>query len=207
MYQLRFLIGSPRRHSPHLFSHRDYRGQRTAQDDFHPDYKTFICHPTESKTSQEVMMELLQHAAQHQAGSQLFPIVELYNPQNGDRVKLQGDEIVLRPADLKAAQERAASLAETLQKQPAPEPPAPVVEPVPEAPAPQKTSPQSEPQPEPPTQTDNVRTRIQQAVADQKKTAVMLSNELGISTEAIKATVAEESSGLTNKGGWISLQA
>ena len=205
MYQLRFLIGSPRRHSPHLFSHRDYRGQRTAQDDFHPDYKTFICHPTESKTSQEVMMDLLQHAAQHQAGSQLFPIVELYNPQNGDRVKLQGDEIVLRPADLKAAQERAATLAQTpAPKIEAPTPPDPApVAPEPEAPAPQEAA----PEPEPPVQTDNLRTRIQQAVADQKKTAVMLSNELGISTEAIKATVAEEGSGLTNKGGWISLQA
>jgi hypothetical protein len=110
MFQLRFLIGSPRRQSPHIFCHRDYRGQRTQQDDFHPQFNTYVCEPkgtpgTEgSKTSYDVMLELMQHAAQNQPASHLFPIIEVWNPETRDRLKLAGDEIILRPTDLAAAQ-------------------------------------------------------------------------------------------------------
>lgn len=198
MYQLRFLIGSPRRLSPHLFSHRDYRGQRTVPDDFHPEFKTYVCQPTGSKSSYEVMQELMQHAAQHQQGSQLFPVVELYNPQTGDRLHLQGNEIILRPQDLEAAQK--AFEATTPVSTTVPEPSA-------------TPEPQPEPTPEPATQDEapkvlapTLASSIRTAVTEQKKTALMLSNDLGVSPEAIKAAVAEDDSGLINKGGWISLQ-
>lgn len=111
MFQLRFLIGSPRRQSPHIFSHRDYRGQRTQQDDFHPQFNTYVCAPKGtpgtpgSKTSYDVMIELMEHSAQNQPASHLFPIIEVWNPETRERLKLAGDEIILRPSDLAAAQE------------------------------------------------------------------------------------------------------
>lgn len=111
MFQLRFLIGSPRRQSPHIFSHRDYRGQRTQQDDFHPQFNTYVCAPKGtpgtpgSRTSYDVMIELMEHSAQNQPASHLFPIIEVWNPKTRERLKLAGDEIILRPSDLAAAQE------------------------------------------------------------------------------------------------------
>lgn len=105
MFQLRFLIASPRKMSPHIFCHRDYRGQRTKPDDFHPQFNTYICQPKGTQTSYDVMLELMQSAAAHQSAQQLFSVVELFNPQTHERLKLKGDEIILRPSDLAAAQE------------------------------------------------------------------------------------------------------
>ena len=105
MFQLRFLIASPRKMSPHIFCHRDYRGQRTKPDDFHPQFNTYVCQPKGTQTSYDVMLELMQSAAAHQSAQQLFSVVELFNPQTHERLKLKGDEIILRPSDLAAAQE------------------------------------------------------------------------------------------------------
>lgn len=105
MFQLRFLIASPRKMSPHIFCHRDYRGQRTKPDDFHPAFNTYVCQPKGTQTSYDVMLELMQSAAANQSAQQLFTVVELFNPQTHERLKLKGDEIILRPSDLAAAQE------------------------------------------------------------------------------------------------------
>jgi hypothetical protein len=103
--QLRFLLATPRKAAPHIFTQRDYRGQRTSPDDFHPAWNTYVCQPKGEKTSHDVMLELMLHSAQNNAASHLFPIVELWNPATNDRLKLAGDEIILRPSDLAAAQE------------------------------------------------------------------------------------------------------
>jgi hypothetical protein len=111
MFQLRFLLATPRKAAPHIFSHRDYRGQRTSPDDFHAAWNTYVCEPKGTpgqagyKSSQDVMLELMQHSAINNAASHLFPIVELWHPTTRDRIKLAGDEIILRPSDLAAAQE------------------------------------------------------------------------------------------------------
>lgn len=222
MFQLRFLIGSPRKMSPHIFSHLHYRGQRTAPDDFHPSFNTYVCEPRGTpgtdgfKSSYSVMLELMQHAAQHQAGSQLFPMVELFNPLTRDRVKLAGDEIVLRPADLAAAQ-AAYEATQPAAPEPTPAPPVNNVNPVnaasfttaPESSESSESSAEtknSEPKTEnaPLTVLERVRAEI---TANGKATAVQLSNTLGISAPAIKDAVASEGSGLQSKGGWISIIA
>lgn len=104
MFVLRFLIASPRKLSPHIFCHKDYRGQRTKQDDFHPQFNTYVCQPKGTQTSYDVMLELMQSAAAHQSAQQLFTVVELFDPETHTRMKLKGDEIILRPSDLAAAQ-------------------------------------------------------------------------------------------------------
>lgn len=260
MYQLRFLIGSPRRNAPHIFNHRDYRGQRTQPDPLHPDYMTYVCAPTPTLSSHGVMLLLMENAIQHQPNSRLLPIVELYNEQTGDRMPLNGDEIVLRREDLEAAK-RAVEASQpeppaateqgalesminaykdapngssvvfttmaTLDDRQPPEkflkalrdfsithPAAVIGEPEPHTnmfgkvnlytvkvskpeanPTEQKT-----PQ-EPPAPT--LLERIKEAIAAGNKTAVMLSNELSVSSDAIKDAVGAEGSGLQNKGGWI----
>lgn len=177
MYQLRFLIGSPRRNAPHIFNHRDYRGQRTQPDPLHPDYMTYVCAPTPTLSSHGVMLLLMENAIQHQPNSRLLPIVELYNEQTGDRLPLKGDEIVLRREDLEAAK-RAVEASQ------------------PEANPTEQKTPQEPPAP-------TLLDRIKEAIAAGNKTAVMLSNELGVSSDAIKDAVGAEDSGLQNKGGWI----
>jgi hypothetical protein len=204
MFQLRFLLATPRKAAPHIFCHRDYRGQRTQQDDFHPAWNTYVCQPKGEKTSHDVMLDLMLHSAANQAASHLFPIIEVWNPATNDRLKLAGDEIILRPSDLAAAQE-------AFNKKPFDDPtytePAPVndVNPVNEVP----TEPPSLPVPNeivpaPPSLTvlDRVRTEIQ---THGKATATQLANTLGISAAAIKDAVNIDYSGLQNKGGWISL--
>lgn len=194
MFQLRFLIASPRKMSPHIFCHRDYRGQRTKPDDFHPAWNTYICQPKGKQTSYDVMLELMQSAAANQSAQQLVTLVELFNPQTHERLKLQGDEIILRPSDLAAAQ---AAFDATQPAAPEPIGLAPVndVNPVNEL-----TDP-AEP-PAQPTVLDRVRTEIQE---NGKATATTLSIALNIDAADIKAAVATEGSGLQNKGGWISL--
>lgn len=205
MFQLRFLIGSPRRQSAHIFSHRDYRGQRTQQDDFHPQFNTYVCAPKGtpgtqgSKSSYDVMIELMEHSAQNQPASHLFPIIEVWNPETRERLKLAGDEIILRPSDLAAAQE---AFNATLPAAPEPTPAPPVnnVTEVSEVPVP--TEPATEPPAPPPPLLDRVRTEIK---TNGKATATQLANTLGISAQAIKDAVNLPDSGLQNKGGWISL--
>jgi hypothetical protein len=192
MYQLRFLIGSPRRNAPHIFNHRDYRGQRTQPDPMHPDYMTYVCEPTPSLSSHGVMLLLMENAIQHQPNSRLLPIVELYNEQTGDRLPLQGNEIVLRREDLEAAKRaleaNQTTTTEVETKQPA--------QPQEQPELPEPSTPQEPPAP-------TLLDRIKEAIAAGNKTAVMLSNELGVSSDAIKDAVAAEGSGLQNKGGWI----
>ena len=205
MFQLRFLLATPRKAAAHIFTHRDYRGQRTQQDDFHPAWNTYVCQPKGEKTSHDVMLELMLHSAQNNAASHLFPIVELWNHATNDRLKLAGDEIILRPSDLAAAQ--AASTA----TQPATPPPASKPEPPPvndvtpvnEVPSESPSLPVSQSPAQPSLSVlDRVRTEIQ---ANGKATATQLANTLGIAAAAIKDAVAAENSGLQNKGGWISL--
>jgi hypothetical protein len=219
MFQLRFLIASPRKMSPHIFCHRDYRGQRTKPDDFHPQFNTYVCQPKGTQTSYDVMLELMQSAAAHQSAQQLFSVVELFDPQTHERLKLKGDEIILRPSDLAAAQEafnttqpaqigNATSTATTQPAAPEPIGLAPVndVNDAPLKAAPESTSEteNSEPRTEnaPLTVLDRVRTEIQ---TNGKATATTLSIALNIDAADIKAAVASEGSGLQNKGGWISL--
>lgn len=207
MFQLRFLIASPRKMSPHIFCHRDYRGQRTKPDDFHPTFNTYVCQPRGDKTSYDVMLELMQSAAANQSAQQLVTLVELFNPQTHERLKLKGDEIILRPSDLAAAQ---AAFDATQPAAPEPIGLAPVndVNPVneltdPAEPPPLPVSAEGiSESPAQPSVLDRVRTEIQ---TNGKATAVQLANTLGISAQAIKDAVASEGSGLQNKGGWISL--
>jgi hypothetical protein len=221
MFQLRFLIGSPRRLSAHIFCHRNFRGQRTGPDDFHPEFKTFICKPSEGRTSYQLMLELMRHAADHQAGSQLFPIPELYDPETGVRAKLDGTEVILRRSDIDAAQAMMADQLPTATIE------ANEVEE--ENPlfnemsfaqvvegcglnidnVPQESQPPSDTPPEdvPPEGTpETLEQRIIKTLANggsNKLTAPMLADSLGVDAAVIKTTVAE-SSRLQNKGGWIS---
>jgi hypothetical protein len=218
MFQLRFLLATPRKAAPHIFTHRDYRGQRTSPDDFHSAWNTYVCEPKGTpgengyKSSQDVMLDLAQHSAQNNPSSHLFTIVEIWNPENRNRIKLAGDEIILRPSDLAAAQEAFNAT------QPATQPP-PVngVNPVNEVPAPGIPVTESGEVIETPklfneaiaaqippivTVLARVRTEIQ---TNGKATATQLANTLGISATAIKDAVQLPDSGLQNKGGWISL--
>lgn len=257
MYQLRFLIGSPRRNAPHIFNHRDYRGQRTQPDPLHPDYMTYVCAPTEHMSSHQVMTTLLEHANQHQRGNNLITLVELYNPQTGERAHLKGDEVVLRKSDIEAAKEAVSKAAESnpifkamdyklheayrtaapgdkivfstqgkhaalkdileCLKKEFPEAsigattidgdtqhtdifkPKDIFNPKPPV---QPDAPKGEDAPQPPKE-QTLLDRIKAAIAENPKTATMLSNELGVSADAIKDAVAAEGSGLINKGGWI----
>lgn len=191
MFQLRFLIGSPRRLSAHIFCHRNFRGQRTSPDDFHPEFKTFICQPSEGRTSYQLMLELMRHAADHQVGSQLFPIIELWDPETDVRAKLDGTEVILRRSDIAAAEAMMVTpLPPVTTEQPSaqPEAAAPVAEQ--DIPRPQETLEQ----------------RIIKTLAEgasNKLTAPMLADSLGVDAAVIKTTVAESPS-LQNKGGWIS---
>jgi len=196
MFQLRFLIGSPRRLSAHIFCHRNFRGQRTGPDDFHPEFKTFICQPSEGRTSYQLMLELMRHAADHQVGSQLFPIVELFDPETGVRAKLDGTEVILRRSDIDAAQ---AMMAEQL-------PPATIDDGSPNAEAPNTpadTQPEDVPPEGTPETLEQIIIRMLAEGASNKLTAPMLADRLGIDAAVIKTTVAE-STLLQNKGGWIS---
>ena len=196
MFQLRFLIGSPRRLSAHIFCHRNFRGQRTSPDDFHPEFKTFICQPSEGRTSYQLMLELMRHAADHQVGSQLFPIVELFDPETTVRAKLDGTEVILRRSDIAAA---TAMMAET-------PPPATIDAGSPNAEAPD--SPANTP-PEAAAPVDAQETLEQRIIktlaegASNKLTAPMLADSLSVDAAVIKTTVAESHT-LQNKGGWIS---
>ncbi len=204
MFQLRFLIASPRKMSPHIFCHRDYRGQRTKPDDFHPQFNTYVCQPKGTQTSYDVMLELMQNAAAHQSAQQLFPLVEIYNPQTHTRLKFKGDEIILRPSDLAAAQQAFnATKAEIMEPLVNDVNPVNVVT-LKAAPESTSETENSEPRTEnaPLSLLDRVRTEI---TTHGKATATTLANTLGISADAIKKAVASEGSGLQNKGGWISL--
>lgn len=202
MFQLRFLIASPRKMSPHIFCHRDYRGQRTKPDDFHPAWNTYICQSKGKQTSYDVMLELMQSAAANQSAQQLFSLVELFNPQTHERLKLQGDEIILRPSDLAAAQE-AFNATQPASTEHAPAPPVNDGNPVTEVPSPSPPLPVSSSPAQPSlTVLERVRTEIQE---NGKATATTLSIALNIDAADIKAAVASEGSGLQNKGGWISL--
>lgn len=179
MFQLRFLIGSPRRLSAHIFCHRNFRGQRTGPDDFHPEFKTFVCQPSEGRTSYQLMLELMRHAADHQVGSQLFPIVELFDPETGTRAKLDGTEVILRRSDIAAAE---AMMADKVV--------------LPEAVATPAADPLQ----------NMLETNIIKILSDgepNKMTAQMLADRLGTDPTVIKTTVAD-STKLQNKGGWIS---
>jgi len=188
MYQLRFLIATPRKMSPHVFCHRDFRGQRTQQDDFHNGFNTFVCPAKGDKSSQDIMLELFQSAAAHQPNSHLFPIVELFDQASGDRIKLAGNEIVIRPCDLQAAQEAIASTT-----------PVNPVKQVKEEPQPPSTE-------QPSTAPSlSVLDRVQSEIrTNGKATATSLALALDIDATNIKAAVSEPNSGLQNKGGWIS---
>ena len=185
MFQLRFLIGSPRRLSAHIFCHRNFRGQRTSPDDFHPEFKTFICQPSEGRTSYQLMLELMRHASDHQVGSQLFPIVELFDPETNVRAKLDGTEVILRRSDIAAA---TAMMAEPL-------PPATIEQP--------ETPPEAAASV---AEQETLEQRIIKTLAEgasNKLTAPMLADSLGVDAAVIKTTVAESHT-LQNKGGWIS---
>jgi hypothetical protein len=197
MFQLRFLIGSPRRLSAHIFCHRNFRGQRTGPDDFHPEFKTFICQPSEGRTSYQLMLELMRHAADHQIGSQLFPIVELFDPETNVRAKLDGTEVILRRSDIAAA---TAMMAEPL---PDPGVFVPVVFDKPEIPS-DSAAPVAEQ--DIPAPQETIEQRIIKTLAEgasNKLTAPMLADSLGVDAAVIKTTVAESQT-LQNKGGWIS---
>ena len=186
MYQLRFLIATPRKMSPHVFCHRDFRGQRTQQDDFHNGFNTFVCPAKGDKSSQDIMLELFQSAAAHQPNSHLFPIVELFDQATGDRIKLAGNEIVIRPCDLQAAQEAIGTTG--------------LGNPVKEVNA-QPQPPSTEQLSTPVSVLDRVQSEIR---TNGKATATSLALALDIDSTDIKAAVSEPNSGLQNKGGWIS---
>lgn len=196
MFQLRFLIGSPRRLSAHIFCHRNFRGQRTGPDDFHPEFKTFVCQPSEGRTSYQLMLELMRHAADHQVGSQLFPIVELWDPETGVRAKLDGTEVILRRSDIDAAEAMMAD------KGVLPEVNLEQSDAQGEAVAPVAT-PAADPL------QNMLETNIIRILSDgesNKMTAQMLADRLGTDPSVIKTTVAD-SAKLQNKGGWISVLA
>ena len=208
MYQLRFLIATPRKMAPHVFCHREFRGQRTQQDDFHSGFNTFVCPAKGDKSSQDIMLELFQSAAAHQPNSHLFPLVELFDPETRERIKLAGNEIVLRPSDLQAAQEAISAqhpLATLAQNQ---------IDLTPEQSSiadavlteTLTSNCPSSPLPLLPASTLSVLDRVQTEItANGKATATQLAVTLGIDAADIKAAVSEPDSGLQNKGGWISV--
>lgn len=104
MFQLRFLIASDRRRAAVRFTHRDYRGKRTCQDDFHPDYQTFIC------DSYAQFLTLFEYEQKHQARIEIFPLVELFQAETNTRLKITGNETVFLTSHLEAA-------AKTLEEQ------------------------------------------------------------------------------------------
>lgn len=97
MFQLRFLIASDRRRAAVRFTHRDYRGKRTCQDDFHPDYQTFIC------DSYAQFLTLFEYEQKHQARIEIFPLVELFQAETNTRLKITGNETVFLTSHLEAA--------------------------------------------------------------------------------------------------------
>jgi hypothetical protein len=174
---------------------------------------TYVCEPTEQMSSHQVMTMLLEHANQHQQGNNLITLVELYHPQTGERAHLRGDEVVLRKSDILAAEEaitKAKSLGRELLStalegsQQITTPQQDAESPTPEVEE-QTETPKVEDPPQPPKQPQEqtLLARIKSAIAENPKTATMLSNELGVSADAVKDAVAAEGSGLINKGGWI----